>query len=98
MLGKKFDRLAVRYRIRLRQVSHGFDQLPLPVNIARIGGAFASLAPYLRRDRNGENLSHKRVSLQFRVFLPCPLFSTSRLLAVYRPARGFSALIFPQAK
>src|SRR5580704_4183406 len=31
MLGKKLDRLAVRYRIRLREVSHSFDQLPLPV-------------------------------------------------------------------
>ncbi len=75
MFGKKFDRLTVRYRIRLGQVSHGFDQLPLPVNVARIRSPLASLAPYLRRDRDGENLSHKRVCCANR-----SLFALSSLL------------------
>jgi len=60
MLGKKFDRLPVQYRVGLGQISHRFDQLPLTVNVARIGRPLASLAPYLRSYGDSENLGHKK--------------------------------------
>lgn len=43
-----------------------------------------------------KTLAIKECAVQIGVFLPSPLFSTSGLLAVYRPAPGFSAFIFPQ--
>ena len=58
VLGNQFDGLAICHRVCLSQVSHRFDQLPLAVNVARIGSPFASLAPNLGHDRNGENLGH----------------------------------------
>jgi hypothetical protein len=91
MLGKKLNRLTVRYRICLRQVSHGFDQLPLPVNVARIRRSLTSLTSYLRSDRDCENLGHKRVLLRSESFCPL-LFSLvasfwqyTVLLSVFQP-------------
>jgi len=58
VLGNQFDGLAVSHRIRLGQVSHRLDQLPLAIDVTRIGSSFASLAPYLGKNRNRENLGH----------------------------------------
>ena len=60
MLGDQFDGDAIIYRIGLRKVSHRLDQEPLAVDVARIGGALAPLAPdRCRRNWDCENLGHK---------------------------------------
>ena len=43
MFREKFNRIAVRQGIALREVPHGLNQKLLPINVAGIGGAFASL-------------------------------------------------------
>ena len=71
MFGNQFDGLAVSDRVCLSQVSHRFDQLPLAVDVTRIGSPFASLAPNLGHNGDGENLGHiSKQSSRYRVLVP----------------------------
>jgi hypothetical protein len=59
VLGKEFDRAAVRDRIRLGQIPHGFDQQALTVDVAGIRSALASLSVHLRWNRDREHFGHE---------------------------------------
>jgi hypothetical protein len=75
MFREKFNRIAVRQGIALREVPHGLNQKLLPINVAGIGGAFASLlSGHIGGNWDRKNLRHRastlesviNISMQFR--------------------------------
>jgi hypothetical protein len=60
VLREQFDGAAICYGIRLRQVSHRFDQESLAIDVTRVRCSFTPLASYLWSYRDGENLGHKK--------------------------------------
>ena len=72
MFRQKRNRTSIGNWIGLREVFHCLDQVPLSINVTRIGRALAGLlATDIGRDWDSENLSHVApnsiVNLLFRL-------------------------------
>lgn len=63
MFGKEHHGIPVLRRILLRKILHGFNQHPLPFNIAGIGSFFPAAATtgWIGQYGNGKNLGHDKV-------------------------------------
>jgi hypothetical protein len=95
MLREQFDGAAICYGIRLRQVSHRFDQESLAIDVTRVRCSFTPLASYLWSYRDSENLGHKKNVSKFGALLPL-LFFSKRLVfgSITSRTRFFSHYLF----